>query len=61
MVEWNVEYDVDVLQSLSSFAIIVQSESRHLTIETDGVVAHDTVRYVLIHMQYSDIIITYFM
>jgi len=47
MVEWNMEYDVDVLQSIESFAIIVHSESDHLTIETDNIIAHNTVSYYI--------------
>jgi len=46
MVEWNMEYDVDVLQSIESFTIVVHSETDHFTIKTDDVIAHNTVSYI---------------
>ena len=51
--EWSVEYNIDVLESLNFFGIIVSTESRlrsHILVPENSMPAHDTVCCITISM-----------
>ena len=51
--EWSVEYNIDVLESLDFFRIIVSTERRlrsHIIVQENNMRAHDTVCCITISM-----------